>query len=182
VTRILEFLKNHQPYCFFLSNFLFLKKNKMAKKCFSYLVFSLMTITNIVTSTLNKTAMVLNNHHNNEELFDIIHRVNKKCSNITYVYDLDLKSVKGTPLRVIVFSINPDKHELGKPEFKYVGNIHGNEVVGRELIIELMVQLCESYLSGDKNIAKLISLTRIHLLASMNPDGSLSTPGANGSR
>jgi murein tripeptide amidase MpaA len=143
----------------------------MAKKCFSYLFFSLMTITNIVASILNTNVTILNNHHTNEELFDIIHQVNKKCPNITFVYDLDLKSVKGTPLRVIVFSTNPDKHELGKPEFKYVGNMHGNEVVGRELILELMVQLCESYLAGEENIVKLISITRIHLLATMNPDG-----------
>lgn len=98
-------------------------------------------------------------------------KVNKKCSDITYVYDLPLKSVRGLPLRVIAFSDNPQKHEKGEPEFKYVANMHGNEVVGREMLVELMVQLCDAYLSSNQNVMDLIQSTRIHLLPTMNPDG-----------
>jgi carboxypeptidase E len=122
-------------------------------------------------SILNETAGVLSNHHNNQQLFEIIDQVNKKCPEITYVYDLPLKSVKNLPLRVIVFSDSPSEHEFGEPEFKYVANMHGNEVVGREMLIELMVQLCDAYLANNENVMQLIQMTRIHLLATMNPDG-----------
>ena len=62
-------------------------------------------------------------------------------------------------------------HFLVKPEFQYVANMHGNEVVGKELVLKLGDYLCEKFTEGDKNIRKLIELTRIHLLPTMNPDG-----------
>ncbi|CAF3445820.1 unnamed protein product [Rotaria socialis] len=111
------------------------------------------------------------NHHNTEQMFDVLDRVHAKCPEITYIYDLPLKSVEKRPLRVIVFSDNPKHHESLEPEFKYVGNMHGNEIVGRELLLQLAEYLCEEYKNGNQAIQKLVDNTRIHLMPSMNPDG-----------
>lgn len=48
---------------------------------------------------------------------------------------------------------------------------HGNEVLGRELLLLLMQFMCQEYLAGNLRIKHLIENTRIHLLPSINPDG-----------
>lgn len=38
----------------------------------------------------------------------------------------------------MVVSSSPYEHMIGKPDVKYVANIHGNEAVGRELMLHLI--------------------------------------------
>lgn len=41
-------------------------------------------------------------------------------------------------LWVMVVSSSPYEHMIGKPDVKYIANIHGNEAVGRELMLHLI--------------------------------------------
>ena len=59
-----------------------------------------------------------------------------------------------------------------KPMVKFVGNMHGNEVVGRELLIMFAEFLLETYSNNsDPEVTWLVENTDIHILPSMNPDG-----------
>ncbi|CAG04706.1 unnamed protein product, partial [Tetraodon nigroviridis] len=109
-------------------------------------------------------------HHNYKEMRKLMKAVHQSCPDITRIYSIG-KSFKGLKLYVLEISDNPGKHELGEPEFRYVAGMHGNEVLGRELLLNLMQYLCQEYKRGDQRIVHLVKETRIHLLPSLNPDG-----------
>ncbi|KAF5907067.1 carboxypeptidase Z-like [Clarias magur] len=109
-------------------------------------------------------------YHSNTQMYKILKKTAEECSHISRTYSIG-QSVEKKDLLVIEFSSNPGEHELLEPEVKYIGNLHGNEVMGRELLIYLAQYLCSEYLLGNTRIQTLINTTRIHILPSMNPDG-----------
>lgn len=74
-------------------------------------------------------------------------------------------------LWVLELSGEPGEHKSGRPEMKYIANMHGNEVVGREMLLLLAKYLCENYGSKNERVSRLLNSTRFHFLPSMNPDG-----------
>ncbi|PVD37965.1 hypothetical protein C0Q70_00567 [Pomacea canaliculata] len=93
-------------------------------------------------------------HHDYDSTIRLLQEVNSKCPEITRLYNLSEPSVQNR-----------------KPEFKYVGNMHGNEVVGKELLLRLVVYLCDEYLKNNELIRFLLQNTRLHIIPTMNPDG-----------
>jgi len=108
-------------------------------------------------------------HHDYEEMTWFLKYFAQKYSDIARLYSIGY-SVQNRKLWVMEVSDNPGKHEAGEPEIKYIGNIHGNEALGRELLLQLIKYLCESY-ENDPKIKTLVDTTGIHILPSMNPDG-----------
>ncbi|XP_071946432.1 carboxypeptidase D-like isoform X2 [Antedon mediterranea] len=119
-----------------------------------------------VFETLQPTSFI---HHNHDEMEAFLEYYANAYPHITRMYDIG-DSVQGRSLVVLEITDNPGFHEPGEPEFKYVGNMHGNEVVGREMLLLLIQYLCENY-QRLPEITSLVDNTRIHIMPTMNPDG-----------
>lgn len=52
----------------------------------------------------------------------------------------------------------------------FIGNIHGNETIGRELNLYFIDYLCKSY-NKDAKIKNLVNNVNIYIMPSLNPDG-----------
>lgn len=137
------------------------------------------------------SAFKLDEHHDYNAMLNVMKDVNERCSDYTRLYKLppvDIeefdtsvyplnvsdKTVQGRELWVIEFAKNPGRHTVGIPEFKYIGNMHGNEVTGRENLLKLIDYMCEALTVGNEDtddVVWLLQNTRIHIMPSMNPDG-----------
>lgn len=108
-------------------------------------------------------------YHNYEAMTKFLRATTASYPSLTALYSIG-KSVQGRDLWVMVVSASPYDHMIGKPDVKYVANMHGNEAVSRELMLHLIYHLVTSY-TTDPYIRWLLDNTRIHIMPSMNPDG-----------
>uniref|UniRef100_A0A667WAQ4 AE binding protein 1 n=1 Tax=Myripristis murdjan TaxID=586833 RepID=A0A667WAQ4_9TELE len=109
-------------------------------------------------------------HHSYSEMVTVMKSVNDECPNITSVYSLG-RSSKGLDIMAMIISGDPTEHEIGEPEFRFTAGLHGNEAVGREMILLLMQYLCKEYKDRNPRVQRLVESIRIHLVPSLNPDG-----------
>ncbi|KAL1421075.1 hypothetical protein MTO96_023502 [Rhipicephalus appendiculatus] len=87
------------------------------------------------------------------------------------------QSRQGRELWVLMLSSRATNGKLLKPSMKYVANMHGNEAVGKELMLQLIAHLINGY-DHDPRIRWLLDNTNVHIMPSMNPDGmSISREG-----
>ncbi|XP_008845194.1 carboxypeptidase M [Nannospalax galili] len=108
-------------------------------------------------------------YHHQEGMEAFLKSVAQNYSSITHLHSIG-KSVRGRNLWVLIVGQCPKEHRVGIPEFKYVANMHGDETVGRELLLHLIDYLVSRH-GKDLEITNLINSTRIHIMPSMNPDG-----------
>ncbi|KAH9640540.1 hypothetical protein HF086_001589 [Spodoptera exigua] len=88
------------------------------------------------------------------------------------------KSVQGRQLLVLQISEDVKTPHYERPSFKYVANMHGDESVGRQLMVYLAQYLLANY-GKDDRVTKLLNTTDIHLMPSLNPDGFESSEESN---
>ncbi|XP_037136366.1 carboxypeptidase M isoform X2 [Syngnathus acus] len=116
-------------------------------------------------------AMTLDfRYHSNREIEHYLLQVNASNPDIAHLYSIG-RSVAGQQLWVLALGLSPHRHTIGIPEFKYVANMHGNEVLGRELLLQLVSDLVRGYHGNESWAMQILNSTRVHFLPTMNPDG-----------
>lgn len=122
-------------------------------------------------SSASTTEDFISNPHytHYEELKDVFANLAQQFPNMAKVFSIG-KSVEGRELLVLEISENVHERKLGEPMVKYVANMHGDEPVGRELMIYLAKYLLYNY-GKDPRVTRLVNNTDIFIMPSMNPDG-----------
>ncbi|XP_061586809.1 inactive carboxypeptidase-like protein X2 [Cololabis saira] len=109
-------------------------------------------------------------YHSYSQTIALMKAVKDECPNITSIYSLG-RSSKGREMMAMIISGNPTEHEIGEPELRFTAGLHGNEAVGREMILLFMQYLCKEYKDRNPKAQRLVEGIRIHLVPSLNPDG-----------
>ncbi|KAL3619793.1 suppressor of los1-1 [Castilleja foliolosa] len=130
---------------------------------------------------IEKLEKLARGYMSNSDLEVAMMELNSRCSNISKLYRMQTvvlafqeiwyigKSVLGVPLWALEISDLPGKIEA-EPAFKFIGNVHGDEPVGRELLLLLANWLCNNY-RKDPLATLIVNGVHLHILPSMNPDG-----------
>ncbi|KAL2471684.1 carboxypeptidase D [Abeliophyllum distichum] len=121
-----------------------------------------------VEEHFQKLEKLAQGYMSNSDLEKAIKAFNGRCNNISRIYSIG-KSVLGVPLWVMEISDRPGEKEA-EPAFKFIGNVHGDEPVGRELLLFLANWICDNYMK-DPLATLIVDNVHLHILPSMNPDG-----------
>jgi len=132
------------------------------------LVLTLLSHTHSVTGTTSE--VLLADYHNYTQLIGELATLAESYPDIARLYVLG-QSVEGRDLAVIQISKDVQKdRKLLKPMVKLIANMHGNEAVGREVLLALARYLLQNS-DSDPRISSLLSSLDVHILPSLNPDG-----------
>lgn len=115
------------------------------------------------------TDYVATSYTHYDELRQLLRSLEQRYPHLARVFTVG-RSVKGRDLLVLEISENVRQRSLGEPMVKYVANMHGDEAVGRELLVILGQYLLDRY-GKDDRVSRLVNQTDIYLMPSMNPDG-----------
>lgn len=120
---------------------------------------------------MGKTAdVVLSDYHHYPELMQELTSLADSYAETSRLYVLG-QSVEGRELAVLQISGGVHQERaLLKPMVKLIANMHGNEAVGREVLLALGRYLLQNS-ERDSRISRIVAELDIHILPSLNPDG-----------
>ena len=134
----------------------------------SFLVCLLVTASQAFTVSREEFSVNLTGYHSHEQMLSALDSVVSSYPGFVSRYDLG-SSVQGRAIPAVKFSTSNPRPSL-VPMVKYVGNMHGNEAVGRELLIGLVEYLANNYGVEDR-VTRLLDTTEVHIVPTLNPDG-----------
>jgi len=107
-------------------------------------------------------------YHNYQALTDELKNIADSHPEIARVSSVG-KSAQGREIWMMTISDNVDADER-EPKLLYIANMHGDEVVGREISIYHIRRLLNEY-GQNPRVTNLVNNSKMYIIASMNPDG-----------
>ena len=140
---------------------------------FSFLIFAQRSPLQVEKDTA--VYKLLSHYHHYSELQDLLNVWASNYTNIAQLFSIG-KTYSGKELFVMRLTTplmdntteEHDEFRLLKPKFKWIANMHGDETIGREMMIALIYYLLLNSKS-DTRINRLLSTTDIYIMPTMNP-------------
>lgn len=117
----------------------------------------------------DESFLQLPHYTSQEQLEDLFARLAKAYPEQARVHSIG-RSLEGRNLLALQISRNARQRPLLTPPVKYIANMHGDETVGRQLLVYLAQYLLGNY-ERSLEIGQLVNTTDIFLMPTMNPDG-----------
>lgn len=118
---------------------------------------------------------LLSHYHNNSVLKDLLTTWSNDYSTIAQLFSIG-HTYSGKELYVMRLTsplpdsktAEYDEFQLLKPKLKWIANMHGDETIGREMMIALIYYLLLNS-KTDARVSRLLSTTDIYIMPTMNP-------------
>ncbi|XP_030568797.1 carboxypeptidase D isoform X3 [Drosophila novamexicana] len=117
----------------------------------------------------DESFLQLPHYTSQEQLEDLFARLAKAYPEQARVHSIG-RSLEGRNLLALQISRNARQRPLLTPPVKYIANMHGDETVGRQLLVYLAQYLLGNF-ERSLEIGQLVNTTDIFLMPTMNPDG-----------
>ena len=102
-------------------------------------------------------------YHNYASINSTLYAFQNKFPDKVWLYSIG-KSVKNRDLLVVAIADSkPNQHIKLRPEAKYIGNMHGNEVPSKEILLHLIDYMLNNQ-SNDPSVDYVMKNTRLHIL------------------
>lgn len=115
------------------------------------------------------TAETYAEYYNYVDLTHRLQSLSRKHARISSLSSIG-RSAEDRELWVMRVTADLGADVPGKPRVKYVGNIHGDEALSRQVLVYLIEYLLTRY-DRDMRVTELVNRTDIYIMPSMNPDG-----------
>jgi len=139
----------------------------------TFLIFSVILgiLTRVYSISGEDDESFVKNHKYmpHEQLTSFLHNLTYRYPQISKLFSIG-KSVQNRELWVLRISADVSERPTKVPMVKYIANMHGDESVGRELMIMYSQYLLVNY-GKDKRVTNIVNHTDIYIMPSMNPDG-----------
>jgi len=118
---------------------------------------------------------LLNHYHHYDELTELLSAWSSNNTRMARLFTVG-QSAEGKQLNVIRLTLPMpaeneeihDEYQLLKPKFKWIANMHGDETIGREIMIALIYYLILNS-NTDTRVNQLLTSTDIYIMPTMNP-------------
>ena len=145
---------------------------KQTKRCIFLISYYFCLYIFIVSSNNDlpkENFLNFDHYHHQEEMQSLFHQLANKYPYYARVDSIG-KSLQQRDLLYLELTDNVQVDSPGRPKVKYVGNMHGDETVGRELIIYLSQYLLNNH-AKDNRSHSILQNMRLFLMPTLNPDG-----------